>query len=114
MMIDTHYHLDYSKYEPWLCYDSTLDNKSLIAKGVRHIGYLNAAQRINLYHVYIFQLLTPKEYQKLARLLIDIHNESDSDKIHVVFIVTKLLMKIMKENLVMKDTLNLNIHMKMG
>ena len=88
MMIDTHYYVDYSQYEEWLRYGSTLENKSLLARGVRHIGYMDNSYHTNIYQVFVPQHLTPKEYPKLAKLLIDIHNESDSDRIHV-FIITR-------------------------
>lgn len=87
MMIDTNYIIDYSKYEKWIHYGSTLENKSLIAKGVHQVGYIDYSRRINLYHIYVYQVLTRKEYEKLAKMLIDIHNESDSDHIHVMFIL---------------------------
>ena len=88
MMIDANYYLDYSKYDEWLRYGSTLENKSLLARGVRHIGYMDNSYHTNIYQVFVPQHLTPKEYPKLAKLLIDIHNESDSDRIHV-FIVAR-------------------------
>ena len=88
MMIDANYYLDYSKYDKWLRYGSTLENKSLLARGVRHIGYMDNSYHTNIYQVFVPQHLTPKEYPKLAKLLIDIHNESDSDRIHV-FIVSR-------------------------
>ena len=88
MMIDANYYLDYSKYDKWLRYGSTLENKSLLARGVRHIGYMDNSYHTNIYQVFVPQHLTPKEYPKLAKLLIDIHNESDSDRIHV-FIITR-------------------------
>ena len=88
MMIDTHYYINYSKYDEWLRYGSTLENKSLRARGVKHIGYMDNSYHTNLYQVFVSQRLTPKEYPKLAKLLIDIHNESDSDRIHV-FIITR-------------------------
>ena len=88
MMIDAHYYVDYSQYDEWLRYGSTLENKSLLARGVRHIGYMDNSYHTNIYQVFVPQRLTPKEYPKLAKLLIDIHNESDSDRIHV-FIITR-------------------------
>lgn len=81
------YYLDYSQYNEWLRYGSTLENKSLLARGVKHLGYMDNSYHTNVYQVFVPQHLTPKEYPKLAKLLIDIHNESDSDRIHVYIVI---------------------------
>lgn len=89
MMIDANYYfLDYSRYAEWLSYGSTLENKSLIARGVRHFGYMGSPYDINLYQIYVAQHLTQKEYPKLAQMLISIHDESNSERIHV-YIITR-------------------------
>ena len=56
MMIDTHYYVDYSQYEEWLRYGSTLENKSLLARGVRHIGYMDNSYHTNIQVIFVLNL----------------------------------------------------------
>ena len=87
LSIDAMYQLDYSKFDGWLVRNDSLYDKSLISRGVRRIGYLDDENRFNLYQVIVPQILTEKDFPKMAKLLIDIHNNNESDYIQVVFVV---------------------------
>ena len=87
LSIDAMYQLDYNKFDGWLVRDDSLYDKSLISRGVKRIGYLDDDNRFNLYQVIVPQILTEKDFTKMAKLLIDIHNNNESDYIQVVFVV---------------------------
>lgn len=87
LSIDAMYQLNYSKFDGWLVRDDSLYDKSLISRGVKRIGYLDDDNRFNLYQVIVPQILTDKDFSKMAKLLIDIHNNNESDYIQVVFVV---------------------------
>lgn len=87
LSIDAMYQLNYSKFDGWLVRDDSLYDKSLISRGVKRIGYLDDDNRFNLYQVIVPQILTEKDFSKMAKLLIDIHNNNESDYIQVVFVV---------------------------
>ena len=89
MAIDVTYRMDYSKYEEYLNLDNTLDDKSLIARNVRAYGWLDLPHRYYLYHVVCPQpIKTVKDFQKIEKLLLDIHAATlKSNYISVVFFV---------------------------
>ena len=85
-MIDAEYLIDYSKvtvFPP----TEPFEEKSLIARGVRYLGSMGTNVRWDLYQIFVTQKITEKEYEKMIKLLIDVHNNnSESDYIHVVFV----------------------------
>lgn len=89
MTIDITYRMDYSKYEEVLHLDNTLEDKSLISRNVRAVGWLDMPRRYYLYHVVCPQpIKTVKDFQKIEKLLLDIHAANlKSDYISVVFFV---------------------------
>lgn len=89
MTIDITYRMDYSKYEEVLHLDNTLEDKSLISRNVRTVGWLDLPHRYYLYHVVCPQpIRTVKDFQKIEKLLLDIHAANlKSDYISVVFFV---------------------------
>ena len=89
MFIDITYRMDYSKYEEVLNVETVLDDKSLLARNVRLVGWLNLPHRYYLYHVVCPQpIKTDKDFQKIEKLLLDIHAANlKSDYISVVFFV---------------------------
>lgn len=89
MTIDITYRMDYSKYEEVLHLDNTLEDKSLISRNVRAVGWLDLPHRYYLYHVVCPQpIRTVKDFQKIEKLLLDIHAANlKSDYISVVFFV---------------------------
>ena len=86
LMIDAEYLIDYSKctvFPP----AEPLEEKSLIARGVRYLGSMGTNVRWDLYQIIVTQKITEKDYEKMIKLLIDVHNNnSESDYIHVVFV----------------------------
>ena len=86
LMIDADYMLDYSKYNVTYATEP-LEDKSLVARNVKYIGYLKFSMRWDVYQVFLPQELTEKDYEKVVKLLIDIHNNNQfSDYIHVVLV----------------------------
>lgn len=86
LMIDAEYQIDYKNftiYPPAVPFEE----KSLIARGVRYLGHIGTSVRWDMYQIFVTQKITEKDYEKMIKLLIDIHNNnSESDYIHVVIV----------------------------
>lgn len=87
MSIDAHYYVTFNCYADILRLDSTLDDKSLIARNVKKIGWLDNERQFHLYHALMIYPMSAKDFAKVEKLLIDIHNNNPSDYIFVAILI---------------------------
>lgn len=87
MSIDADYFFTYSCYGDYMHYDNVMDDMTLYARNVKCVGWIDHEKKFYFYQVILPKPVTQKDYQKIQKLLLDIHLQNPSDFIHVLLIV---------------------------